>query len=816
MKESKFSVASEDPKVNIIGGFVWKAPKPSKDDEGSVKLNGKTLCIAIRSDDTIEAIIKQLQKLTRKTSFGLYFKLIVTYLMEPVLLIMPAVFMVLVIGLLGAYGNLINELLSLGNGPTTVIVNKNQIFFVYTSLFILIAYLFPFIFQGDFVQTFSDAKKFLDTNERHRNRASRALYLLSFKSKYVEKVELWDPGLLKEGQDWVGKTLIPGIIEARLPTDIYVHIGEKFATRKLVDELIQHPVEWEESVIEEDETATPIAMEYLQTWERELLPVMVCASTANVPDDWYVDANQKKESEDTVLINVLSLPLMELLVEHFGSRFFSETTSREKVSVEVFLNRCLNDYGLLSPVNELTSDMYIVEPSIVKDKRSDVRAEMEYICTWLQASVESVLQRARDPATAVILAGTHATTSIYNERKLLSVEGFIKAITHTEQYRLLRKYWKLMSVLWTKNGGENLEAKLFRLIRTESLRDLVQAFQRAGMYERTSICYDYLKAIYPVYSGIGESNVLSQQGKYVEAVEKLIEMDRKWLGGKLSPDDAEAETFIGADLASITKINLYVTLTVIIVMNRVSQYKETVKRSFEIMAQILASMQDGERDSYQMARYYNVLASYYEWEGDLEKALETYDKGLKIPEVEESMVSNLLVNQGIAYRMIGKLKPKSAEAIDYLEKGIQHNWEGVYAKQIIGNEDQLPVALHNLAETCIELAYRLQDKDEKIDTFQQAYQHSQLGLEINNRIHSIKKRGQLLCERFLAIYWLDKLKASLPVDEAEVRQALLDWVEEKVGSKGYDVEVVLDLMLRTDAFTGNSLETLAEWLRQDT
>lgn len=814
MKESKFSVASEDPKVTIIGGLVWKAPKPVKNDEGSVKLNGKTLCIAIRSDDTIEIIIKQLQKLTRKTSLSLYFKLILTYLLEPVLLILPAVFMVLLIGLLGAYGNLINELLSLGNDATQVIVDKNQMLFVYTFFFILIAYLFPFIFQGDFVQTFSEAKKFLDTDERHRNRALKALQLLSFKSKYVENVELWDPGLLKEGQDWVGKTLIPGIIAAKIPADIYIHIGEKFATRKLVEELVDHSVEWEESVVESDEEASPIAMEYLQSWEKELLPVMVCASTANVPDNWYVNANQNEETGDTVLINVLSLPLLELLVEHFGSRFFSKATSREKVSVEVFINRCLNDYGLLSPVNELTSDMYIIESSIVEDKRSDVRAEMEYVRTWLQVSVEKVLENARDPAAAVILAGTHATTSIYNERKLLSVEGFIKAITHTEQYRLLRKYWKLMSVLWTKTDEENLEVKLFRLIRTKSLHDLVQAFQRAGMYERTSICYDYLTAIYPVDSGVGESNVLSQQGRYVEAVEKLIKMDRKWLGGKLSPD-SEKETFSGPNLDSITKINLYISLTVIIVMNRVSQYKDTAKLSFEIMEQILASMQDGERDSYQMARYYNVLASYYEWEGEFGKALDTYDKGLKIPEVGESLVSSLLVNQGIAYRMIGKSKWKSEESIDYLEKGIQYNWEGVYAKQIIGNEDQLPVALHNLAETCIELAYRLQNKEEKIDAFQQTYQHSQLGLEINKRINSTKKKGQLLCERFLAIYWLNRLEAPLPASKAEVQQSLLGWVEAKADSEGYDVEVVLDLMLRTDAFTGNSLKMLGEWLRQD-
>ena len=323
-----------------------------------------------------------------------------------------------------------------------------------------------------------------------------------------------------------------------------------------------------------------------------------------------------------------------------------------------------------------------------------------------------------------------------------------------------------------------------------------------------------MKAIYPVDSGVGESNVLSQQGRYVEAVDKLIEMDRKWLGGKLSPD-AEKETFSGPSLDSITKIHLYISLTVIIVMNRVSQYKDTAKLSFEIMEQILASMQDGERDSYQMARYYNVLASYYEWEGEYGKALDTYDKGLKIPEVGESLVSSLLVNQGIAYRMIGKSKSKSEESIDYLEKGIQYNWEGVYAKQIIGNEDQLPVALHNLAETCIELAYRLQNKEEKIDAFQQTYQHSQLGLEINKRINSTKKRGQLLCERFLAVYWLNRLEAPLPASKAEVQQSLLDWVEEKADSEDYDVEIVLDLMLRTDAFTGSSLKMLDEWLRQD-
>ncbi len=814
MKEKSFSIASGDPKVTIWGGLIWKAPKTSDSEEGAVRINDRTLSIPIRPDDTIATIIGQLLKLTRKTSLGLYFKLIITYLLEPVLLILPAVLMVLMIGLLGAYGNLINELLSLGNDITRVRLDKFQMFFVYTSFFILTAYLFPFFFQGDFVKIFSDAKNFLDTNERHRSRTLKALQLLSYKSKYIDKVELWNPGLLKEGQHWVGQTLIPGIIAAKLQTDIYINIGEKFATCKLIEGLIKKKITWQESVFETEGQVTPISMEYLQNWEKELLPIMVCASTANVPDNWYVNAEHNEETSDTVLINVLSLPLMELLVEQFGSRFFSKAISREKVSVEVFVNCCLNDYGLLSTLSKFSSSTYIISSSIVEERRSDMRAEIEYVRTWMKVSIDHVLKRAHDPAAAVILAGTHASTSVYDAKKLLSVEGFISAITHTEQYQLLRKYWKLMSVVPIQNGEENLETKLFRLIRTQSLRDLVLAFQRAGMYERTGICYDYLRTIYPVDSGIGEGNVLSQQGRYVEAVEKFIEMDQKWLGGKLS-SNSNANGLSGPNVDSTSKLNLYISLTVVIVMNRVSQYKDIAKRSFEVMRQILTLMQDGERDSYQMARYYNVLASYYEWEGEFEKALDIYDKGLKIPEVDQSLVSSLLVNIGIIYRMVGKSKQDLEAAIPLLRQGIQYNWEGVYAKQIIGNEDQLPVALHNLAETCIELAYRLENNEEKIDTFRKAYRHSQLGLQINKRINSIKKQGQLLCERFIAIYCLKKMEASLPVSLSKVRGPFLEWTTQRLGSESYDVEVVLNLMLCTDDFTGRNIKALTEWLGQE-
>jgi len=810
MKEHNFSIASHNPRATITGGLLWQAPSRGQDAEKSVSLNNKTLCIAIRSGDTIEGIIKQLHQQIKHSSTQLYLRLVRNYLLEPLLLVLPAVLMIVLIGILGAYGNLVNELISLGEGTTRIGLSKFQLFYLETALFIIGAYAFPLVFQGDFSKTFSDAKKYLDTNERNKSRTLRALQFLSYQGEYVDKIEVWNPGILKEGQEWVEKILIPGILAAQLPVEIHAHMDEKFALRKLLERLTEHRIEWQETVLAETAEVRPIAMEYLEKWETELLPVMICASTANVPNDWYVDAGQQQQPDDTVLTNILSLPLMELLVERFEAQFFSNQTTREKVSVEVFFNRCLNDYGLLAPVNKLAHHMCMISPAIVQQNRLIVRTEMGYVRAWLQMNVEPVQQQAPDPAAALILAGTHLSSSIYDNKKLRAIEGFIQAITYSEQYKLLRKYWELMTVANTVAGKETLEIKLFRLIRTDSLKDLVQAFRRAGMYAKTEICYDYLRAIYPIDSGIGEGIVLGEQGKYQAAVEQLLKIEREWLGGELSTAAATKPAGLVAD--PVTQLNLHISLTVIVVMNRIAQYKHTAKQSLEIMDRVLSLMGDGERDNYQLARYYNVLASYYEWEGAFEQALNIYDKGLKIPEVDESLISSLLVNVGIIYRMVGKSKLDLNESIHYLKKGVEYNGEGVYAKEVIGNEDQLPIALHNLAETYIELAYRLQPGDEKNHALQLAYRHSQLGLDINKRIHSTKKLGQLLCERFLSVYWLEKLGVTMVDNQAEVQQQFLDWIKQKTAARGYDVEVVLDLMLRTDDFSGTCMEELGEWL----
>jgi tetratricopeptide (TPR) repeat protein len=217
-------------------------------------------------------------------------------------------------------------------------------------------------------------------------------------------------------------------------------------------------------------------------------------------------------------------------------------------------------------------------------------------------------------------------------------------------------------------------------------------------------------------------------------------------------------------------------------------------------------MEDGKRDNHQLTRYYNVLASYHEWTGNYSLAIETYEKGLRIPGVDRSLISSLMVNKGIAYRFLGKESEKESDIFHYLREGILTNLEGVEAKEIIGNVDQLPIALHNLAETCIELAHRLPEGPEKTSYYQKGWTYSQKGLDINEQIHSSKKKGQLLVERFLASMGLAQIQT--PEKTTLASESLCNWVRENSDKKGYDVDVVLDMLTRIGGYTGNSLEAV--------
>jgi tetratricopeptide (TPR) repeat protein len=811
MKDKAFSISLKKPAVRITGGMLWKAP----DQDSPVTLQNKVLCIAVRPGDTVSTLIKLLQKRIWEESPVLYLRLIANYLLSPVFLILPTVILIAFLGILGAYGNQLNDLLNSGNEGSTIGIDRATMVIIETLLFIVIASAFPLFFSGDLSNTYRFFKRFLDTHELNKRRVEKAMHYLAFRGKYVEKVELWNPGFLTPGQDWVGEALVPGIIASGIPFEIHARVDEKFAAKRLIENCTdERNAPWAETPLSGDSgNSGSIPVSYLEAWEKELLPVLVCASTANLPDEWYLQTERQGVAQDTVLHNVLSVPLMELVVRQFGNRLFSEIVSGAQVSVEMFAHRCANDYGLIQPVDALSQDLWFVDSGIVEKFRQEVRAEMGYALAWFQANVSKLLKLAVDPAAALILAGTHKDSSIYHEPKLLAIEGFIHAITRSEQYKLLREYWPLLSVQVTAEGAENVEEKMFRIIRTDALKALVLAFRRAGMYEKTGICYDFLRTIYPVDSGIGEGIVLGEQGKYEEAVTQLLKMEREWMGGALSDEGSPAETpgeRPGID--AVSQLNLYISLTVIIVMNRLQPHLETARRAFEVMRRILNSMGDGERDNYQVARYYNVLASYYEWEGEFEKALETYDKGLKVPEVEEALISSLLVNVGIIYRMVGKKQTETAEAIRYLRQGVDLNGEGVYAKEVIGNEDQLPIALHNLAESCIELAMRLSGTEEKKVSFRQALRHSQLGLDINHRIGSVKKKGQLLAERYVAAWWLRQMDYSEGIHWESFHAELLEWVKKNSGNKGYDIEVVLELMQHTHDFTDPTLAGLESWL----
>ena len=99
--------------------------------------------------------------------------------------------------------------------------------------------------------------------------------------------------------------------------------------------------------------------------------------------------------------------------------------------------------------------------------------------------------------------------------------------------------------------------------------------------------------------------------------------------------------------------------------------------------------------------------------------------------------------------------------------------------------------------------------------FSKANQHAAHGLQIQDRTGSIKKRGQLLAEKFVSEFELAKLGEPIEANTAVSLQAVQDWLHnENEAGKGstYDCKVVMhELLSCLDEFKANTIEEAVVW-----
>jgi tetratricopeptide (TPR) repeat protein len=485
------------------------------------------------------------------------------------------------------------------------------------------------------------------------------------------------------------------------------------------------------------------------------LAIYVFASTATAPKSWQLSGSLK----EGVMRHVVSLRLVELLVFKFKDRLFSDDQLKQLISMDAFASRCLNDFGILQPCLENTNDVWQLHEQVVAQELNKALEEMKFMLSYMQIDIEYLATKLEDPAAALVLNAVQAQSSIYNHDRLEAIRFFVRTIQASEQYNILKQYWPLVA------QHTNTE-DIYRILGQELLIDLATLFERAAMYRDAEMALGYIEHIFPFKAQIGLARLAERQGNFAHSEQILGEMIQGYETGKIP-------------LSKNSYLDLLLNYAWTIVSGRLNSAKEAGEAALDKLQAGLYSNYDELRNSEQMIRYYNIKANYEEWNGRPEGALQCYDKALQIPGVQRAALSNLLVNKGIALRQLQQL----AEAAAFGE-------QGVAVKVALGDADQLPIALHNLAQTYLLLVQQSQ----QVQQAAMALEHAQHGLAIQARTGSVKKRGQLLAERLVA---LDLLQA--PAAERRAAwQALQDWMRGEIEAgrdQTYDCKVVAKELL---------------------
>lgn len=787
MKEKDFSIRNAHLNVQIDGGRLWQAPD-CKAEEPRLNLDAEKqkLSIYLYPNDPFSIVQDHLFELVREKNIFYYLVLQLKKRVPSLLLLIPIALTVVFIGFITVWGDLVINWVFLGkNDPTVFGIPMNQSAVLYALIAILVIYFFPVLFTGEqdgFIEALNER---FSNREQLRKRLFALVAFLHDKGD-ITTVEIWNPDLSNEQYDWVAKSLLPALLEVSVEIILHVRIDERPLVENYFQQQSAKTLIWDDQPMGAQGIGKSIAYDYLESWERRLLAVYVFASTASLPEHWRTLTGS---INDGVLNNVVSLRLVKVLIERFKERLFMEDDLNQLISLDLFASRCLNDYGILSPSLHYTSDVWQIDLAVVNKERVAIEEEMKFMSSYLKTDIGELVQVLEDPIAALKLASVQENESIYNEHRLLSIRFFVQVIYSSEQYKILKQYWAL--VIGNTTSTEDLNEDVYRIIGVDLLLQLATIFERAAMYQHAYAALNYIERIFPFRGIVGKARVKERQGNFEASVVDMLQILEDFQKGNIHLKDS-------------SNIDLNLNISWAIVSGRLEKYRAIGRECIEAAEALLYNKFDTVRDNDQTIRLYNILANYEEWEGRPIGAIENYDKALQIPGVSQSGLSNLLVNKGIALRQMKRL-----------EEGAFYGKQGVDIKVAIGDADQLPIAQHNLAQTCLELAFSTQDQTQQEHYLKEAEYQAKQGLDIQKQTGSIKKRGQLLTEYFISRFELTKMEGLPIVDCQEPLQAVQDWLKAELEAgrgQTYDCRVVVGELLGTLVeFEGNSLQEAINW-----
>ncbi len=765
MKASQFTYKINKSPLMVKGGYLREAIM-NNTQLGVINKEKNELCLLFKENVTREAFEKDLLETIRAERPSAYLKLMLQNHIGSLLTIFMSVLIVLFIALLSIHGSMTYDLFT-GNNGENILGVPSAYFYVFLTLIILVMlYFSPKIILGEFNNLLEWAEAKLTSDKKIRKRLARQLLALKDKKNMMEPLLVCNP-FVQGSDSWIVHHVLPVLFSLKYPVHIHVKSDEKNEVMKILDQnnlaLVEEKASQESSEYPLAGTVFPV--EILSKSEKERLAILAFSSMLNIPDNWGVPEQY-----------VFSQNLFEIIDELFNDKIYS--SRQDYLSAERFVSRCIVDYGYLKEEQVFGRRRLFFQPEFVNVKwDSLVNNELT---DAILSNISSLIKMISDPlADLIILGMLDNEENTLTPKRLPLLENFIENTLMTENFILFSDYWKHVSKI-KEEDNFGFQFRILHFLSVKGLKNLSVCFVNSGMYENAMEVYQILENIFPVKAAIDMADMQDSLGNYKEALKILFETDEKW-----------AQTGIVRDEGLL--LELYLNIAWIIVSGRFAEEKEKGFYYLDKTDAILKRLPDSEEYLTYLVRFYNTRANYSEWEQKYLKAIEDYEKALKLP---GSILrkSSLLSNRGIAERLLGNsIAVHAGQQIEHYRKARSNARQGLEMKKAIGEKNQIPGSSHNYAETLLELSNAIDDKAEKKHLLREVLLVTSNALSLLHELNSEKRKGRLLTERYISAYHLNELGET--TDAGKFLSELQEWLG-KEDKASYDYREIQRLLQR--------------------
>ncbi|MDO6440220.1 hypothetical protein Q4534_22520 [Cyclobacterium sp. 1_MG-2023] len=788
MIERKVEVSCEKINTRIISGVLFKIPNTI---ESQFEINDNSVNFYLKSNYTLSSVYDSLMERYREMSpTGYLINRFWTRAYYNIGIIFFSFLIVLILGIAEIFGNGIYEIVTDGKSINGFVI---KLVLVTTVLLLAVIYIVPSLFQGDV----SAGRRFWDDQMRSdilmEKRIERVLRKLNKRQPSIRSINIWNPDSFSKKRDAIVRSLIRKAVKSKYSLNIYTRIDERSKVRNIINGFFSNDLIWKEKIIDVDLAETNgmiFPLELMSNREIDVLCLLMYCSTFTL-DKTPINLND----DNSPVYPTTSVPLAEVIFNRYEDKIYS-SLEEEYITLDSYISRFINDYNLLELAFSQNIDNWKFKNIDIYDMlKHRVFSEFGFINQYIQSDTLQLISILEDPISAIFILHANRTNSLFSINRTASIDHFIQIVGKYELFSVLRNLWDYLVHDSESPTDEDATQNVFRILEIERLKQLVNNFLFSGMYQKVGIAIQFLKHVDPDFSHHMRIKLLEAEGEPEKSADEYLALIHQ-----LSRDQ-----YVVRD-SFLTKVKLGFTWSVISGRIERIDLKRKVKMYLEELKTPIQTMVSNGESTKILVDYYNYKANFHEWESNYLKAVNNYKAALLLPGIGRRKLSSVLVNLGIAYRMLAdSSNEKTTNKIGLYNSAIENCYQGVEVKEIIGNNDQYPTAAHNLCESLIRKSIYVGVKN-SFESLKKAYNYSQKALAVQDDIGSLKKRDQLLAERFVSHYYLFYYHSYLTIESLKnSKNELLELLNLKPRNE-YDRKVCCDILYLIDEVRTNKNE----------